>query len=90
MQRWLSRTLLALVLLPIAVVAVDHLVWATRGYPTQHMDVNVFTVMELKGSKEDLGQPDTQTQTCAVRLISDTSIPTCLWLRRHLEIIHRY
>ena len=88
-MNWVGRILLALVLLPLATFAVDYAVWAARGFPSGRMDVDVYTVMELKGQKEDYGEPDVQSRTCSQRLFSTVSVPSCRWLQQHREIVQR-
>ncbi len=86
---WAGRILLALVLIPATVLALDYLVWAARGFPTGQVDINVFTVMELKGQKEDYGEPDVQSRLCNRRVFSTGAIPTYTWLAHHRDIVQR-
>ena len=88
-MNWIGRILLAIVLIPATLFAGDYLVWAARGFPTSRMDINVYTVMELKGQKEDYGEPDVQSRTCSRRFFSTASIPSCRWLQQHRDIVQR-
>ncbi len=88
-MNWVGRVLLAIVLLPAAAFGCDYMVWAARGFPSGRVTVNVYTVMELKGQKEDYGEPDVQSRTCSRRIFSTVSVPSCTWLQAHQQIVQR-
>ncbi len=81
----------------LAVVAgvyvADEAVWLVRGAPVPSVGVSVVTAMELKGGKEDYGDPEMQQVACESRMLPGPStggmLPPCWWVERHTQVVRR-
>ncbi len=82
-----------LLLAALAAYPVDWAVWRVRvamGGGMDTVDVNHYTVAELKANKEDWYIDGTVTVPCSKSLFPEAGSGACWWLRRHAEQITRY
>jgi hypothetical protein len=96
-EKWVAQLLLRGIL-GLAVVAAlgyvaDFAVWRARvaaGGGMDQVQVDLFTVAELKGGKEDYYPQGTVPVSCSISLYPQGGVQPCWWQRRHLEKIQRY
>lgn len=91
--RMLAKVVAALVLLALIAYPVDWAVWrirVARGGGMDNVQVDRFTVAELKGGKEDYYLDGTTVVPCSKSLYPQGGNGVCWWVRRHPEVIERY
>jgi hypothetical protein len=95
--RLLLRALLAVLLVAAAAYPVDWAIWRSRVALSKdgsggmdQVQVDRFTVAELKGGKEDYYPNGTELMPCSRSLYPQGGNSACWWLRRHREVIQRY
>jgi hypothetical protein len=91
--RVLLRTLLGILLVAAVIYPADWLVWRARmarGGGMDAVQVDLYTVAELKGSKEDYYPNGTEMMPCSKTLYPQGGNSPCWWLVRHREVIQRY
>ena len=91
--RMLAKAVGALVLLALIAYPVDWAVWrirVARGGGMDNVQVDRFTVAELKGGKEDYYLDGTTVVACSKSLYPQGGNGVCWWVRRHPEVIERY
>jgi hypothetical protein len=82
----------ALLLAAIA-YPVDWAVWrlrVARGGGMGSVEVNLFTVAELKGDKEDYYPDGTAVVACSRSLYPQGGYGVCWWVERHREVLEHY
>ena len=92
-MRLLVRGVLGVVLLGVMAYPLDWAVWKVRvaqGGGMGEMQVDRFTVAELKGGKEDYYPEGTTTVPCSKSLYPQGGNGACWWVARHREVIDRY
>jgi hypothetical protein len=88
-----GKAIAGLVLLAMVAYPVDWAVWRARvaaGSGMGTVQVDRFTVAELKGGKEDYYVDGTTTVACSVSLYPHGGNGACWWVKRHPEVIERY
>jgi hypothetical protein len=97
LERKIARALvLAVMWVGVVVVAaypVDWAVWRVRvagGGGMDTVQVDHYTVAELKGGKEDYYVDGTATVDCSKSLFPEAGSGPCWWVRRHTQVIERY
>ena len=91
--RWVVRGVLGALLLAAVAYPVDFAVWRVRvakGGGMGSVQVDRFTVAELKGGKEDYYPDGTEIVTCSKSLYPQGGNPVCWWVERHREVLERY
>ena len=91
--RWLVRCVLGLLLLAAAAYPVDWAIWRARvaaGGGMGSIQVDRFTVAELKGGKEDIYPEGPTTVACSKSLYPQGGNNACWWQDRHREVMDRY
>jgi hypothetical protein len=91
--RWLVRVVLGALLLAAVAYPVDWAVWrvrVARGGGMGSVQVDRFTVAELKGGKEDYYPDGTDTVPCSRSLYPQGGNGVCWWVERHREVLERY
>jgi hypothetical protein len=91
--RVLAKTVAALVLVAMAAYPLDWAVWRIRvanGGGMGSVQVDQFTVAELKGGKEDYYLDGTAVVSCSKSLYPQGGNGVCWWVRRHPEVVRRY
>jgi len=91
--RWLVRGVLGLLLLAVAGYVVDWAMWRVRvaaGGGMGSVQVDRFTVAELKGGKEDYYPEGTAMVACSKSLYPQGGSNPCWWVERHREVLDRY
>lgn len=61
-----------------------------RGGGMGSVQVDLFTVAELKGGKEDYYPDGTSAVACSRSLYPQGGNRPCWWVERHREVIERY
>jgi hypothetical protein len=61
-----------------------------RGGGMGSVQVDLFTVAELKGGKEDYYPDGTSVVACSRSLYPQGGNRPCWWVERHREVIERY
>lgn len=87
------RALGVLVLIAIVGYPADWLIWRSRvaaGTGMGSVRVEMFTVAELKGGKEDIYPNGTAMIACSRSLYPQSGNKPCWWVRRHPEVMQRY
>ena len=97
LERFVVRGVLRGVLGLVAVAAVaypiDWAVWrvrVARGGGMGAVQVDHFTVAELKGGKEDYYPDGTEVVACSRSIYPEGGNNACWWVERHREVIERY
>jgi hypothetical protein len=96
-EKWAAKILLRCVL-GVAVCGalgyvVDFVVWRARvaaGGGMDQVQVDLFTVAELKGGKEDYYPQGAVMVSCSRTVYPQGGVQPCWWQRRHPEKIQRY
>ena len=91
--RVLAKTLAGLVLLAMIAYPLDWAVWRIRvahGGGMGSVQVDRFTVAELKGGKEDYYLDGTTVVPCSKSLYPQGGNGVCWWVQRHPQIVERY
>lgn len=91
--RIIVKVCVGLLIVALAAYPMDWLVWRTRvamGGGMDSLQVNNYTVAELKGNKEDYYVEGTSTVSCSKSLFPEAGSGACWWVRRHAEVITRY
>jgi hypothetical protein len=91
--RLLLKGVLALLLVAAIAYLVDYAIWRTRvgrGGGMGQVEVELFTVAELKGSKEDFYSNGTAMIDCSKSLYPQGGNQACWWLQRHPSQVQRY
>jgi hypothetical protein len=83
------------ILLLVAAFAypLDWAVWrvrVARGGGMDSVQVDMFTVGEMKGGKEDYYLNGTSMVPCSKSLYPQGGNGVCWWVKRHPEVIQRY
>jgi hypothetical protein len=91
--RMAVRGVLGLVLLGVVAYPLDWAVWrarVARGGGMGQVQVDRFTVAELKGGKEDYYSDGTSIVPCSESLYPQGGNGVCWWVRRHAEVVEKY
>jgi hypothetical protein len=91
--RLLVRGVLGVLLLAVVAYPVDWAVWRVRvasGGGMGSVQVDRFTVAELKGGKEDYYPDGTEMVVCSKSLYPQGGYGVCWWVERHREVLERY
>ena len=91
--RLLGQVLMGLLVLAMVAYVLDWAVWRTRvgqGGGMGAVQVDRFTVGELKGGKEDYYLDGTTMLNCSESIYPQGGSNPCWWVRRHRQIIERY
>ncbi len=91
--RWLVRVLLGALLVAAVAYPVDWAVWrvrVARGGGMGSVQVDRFTVAELKGGKEDYYPDGTEIVPCSRSLYPQGGNGVCWWVERHREVLDHY
>jgi hypothetical protein len=91
--RLLVRGVLGVLLVAAIAYPVDWAVWRTRvamGGGMGAVPVDLFTVADLKGGKEDYYPEGTVTVACSKSLYPQGGNGACWWLERHREVVQHY
>jgi hypothetical protein len=87
------RAIGVLILIAIVAYPVDWLIWRSRvagGGGMGSVQVEMFTVAELKGGKENIFPNGTATVACSRSVYPQSGNKPCWWVRRHREVMQRY
>ena len=93
LAKMLVRGIAAVLLIAILAYPLDWAVWrarVARGGGMGSVQVDQFTVAELKGGKEDYYLNGTTMISCSKSLYPQGGNGVCWWVRRHPEVIQRY
>jgi len=91
--QWIVRSLVTLFAIALLIYPADWAVWEAQrlfGGGVGSVNVNHFTVAELKANKEEYYPDGVQTVPCSRSLFPQGGNSACWWLRRHPEEIDRY
>jgi hypothetical protein len=91
--RWVLRGVLGILLLAVVAYPVDWAIWRVRvasGGGMGSVQVDRFTVAELKGGKEDYYPDGTEIVACSKSLYPQGGNEVCWWVERHREVLERY
>lgn len=91
--RVLARSVLAALLVAVLAYPLDWAVWrlrVARGGGMGSVEVDHFTVAELKGQKEDYYPDGTTVVACSRSLYPQGGNDACWWRMRHREVVDRY
>ena len=91
--RSLGRVLIGLLVLAMVAYVLDWAVWRTRvsrGGGMGAVQVDRFTVGELKGGKEDYYLNGTMMVACSESLYPQGGSGACWWVRRHPDVVTQY
>jgi hypothetical protein len=91
--RWMVRGVAGVLLVAVAGYPVDWAVWRARvatGGGMSSVQVDRFTVAELKGGKEDYYPDGSTMMSCSRSLYPQGGSEPCWWVERHREVIDRY
>jgi hypothetical protein len=91
--RLLVRGVLGVLLLVVVAYPLDWAVWRVRvaaGGGMGSVQVDRFTVAELKGGKEDYYPDGTEIVACSRSLYPQGGNGACWWVERHREVLERY
>ena len=89
----LARGLLGVLLVAALAYPLDWAVWrarVARGGGMGTVQVEMFTVAELKGGREDFYPNGTAAMLCSRSLYPQAGNSACWWVERHREVIRRY
>ena len=87
------RAIGIVILIAVMAYPLDWVIWRARvakGGGMGSVDVQLFTVAELKGGKEDYYPNGTALIACTESLYPQGGHGACWWVKRHREVIHRY
>jgi hypothetical protein len=91
--RMLAKGLAGLLVLAAVAYPVDWAIWRARvagGGGMGSFSVNLTTVAELKGNKEDYYASGTATVSCSRSLYPQGGYDPCWWVQRHREVVEKY
>lgn len=91
--KMLLRAIGVVILLAIMAYPLDWMVWRARvaqGGGMGSVQVQLFTVAELKGGKEDYYPNGTAVIACSKSMYPQGGNGACWWVERHREVIQRY
>jgi hypothetical protein len=91
--KMLLRILVGAVLLAAVAYPLDWAVWRVRvahGGGMGSVQVELFTIAELKGGKEDYYPNGTATVPCSRSIYPQGGNGSCWWLERHWEVDQHY
>lgn len=91
--KMLARAVLGLLIVAVVLYVLDFAVWRSRvaaGGGMDQVQVDLFTVAELKGGKEDYYPQGTATVPCSKTIYPQGGNNPCWWQVRHREKITRY
>ena len=91
--RLLVRTAMGIGVVVLAAYPVDWAVWRVRvamGGGMDTIQVNHYTVAELKNNKEDYYIDGTTMVDCSKSMCPEAGSGACWWVRRHTDVILKY
>ncbi len=91
--KFLFRCLAGVLLIAALAYPVDWAVWrvrVARGGGMGSVQVDLYTVAELKGGKEDYYPNGTAAIACSKSLYPQGGNGACWWVERHREVTQRY
>jgi hypothetical protein len=91
--KMLFKGIAAVLLIAALAYPVDWAVWKVRvaaGHGMGSMQVDMYTVAELKGGKEDYYPDGTTMMACSKSLYPQGGNDPCWWVERHRQMINRY
>ena len=91
--KWLARGVAGMLLIAALAYPLDWAVWrvrVARGGGLGAVEVEMFTVAELKGGKEDYYPNGTAVITCSKSLYPQGGNGACWWVQRHREVTQHY
>jgi hypothetical protein len=91
--KMLLRGVAGALLIAALAYPLDWGVWrvrVARGGGMGSVQVDLFTVAELKGGKEDYYPDGTSAVACSRSLYPQGGNGPCWWVERHREVIERY
>lgn len=91
--RLLVRTAMGIGIVVIAAYPLDWAVWRVRVAAGGGMDtvqVNHYTVAELKNNKEDYYIDGATGVDCSKSLFPEAGGGACWWVRRHTDVMAKY
>jgi hypothetical protein len=91
--KMLLRGVAGVLLIAALAYPLDWGVWrvrVARGGGMGSVQVDLFTVAELKGGKEDYYPDGTSVVACSRSLYPQGGNRPCWWVERHREVIERY
>ena len=91
--KMLLRAIGVVILIAVMAYPLDWMVWRARvakGGGMGSVQVELFTVAELKGGKEDYYPNGTARISCSQSLYPQGGNGACWWVKRHREVIQRY
>ena len=89
----LFKFIAGVLLIAVLAYPVDWAVWkvrVVRGGGMDSMQVDMYTVAELKGGKEDYYPDGSSMIACSKSLYPQGGNDPCWWLERHRQLINRY
>jgi hypothetical protein len=91
--RVLVRTAIGIGIVVIAAYPLDWAVWRVRlalGGGMDTVQVNHYTVAELKNGKENYYDDGTNSVDCSKSLFPEAGSGACWWVRRHTDVIAKF
>ena len=91
--KMLARGFAGVLLIAALAYPLDWAVWRVRvaqGAGMGSVEVEMFTVAELKGGKEDYYPDGTAIVNCSRSLYPQGGNGVCWWVKRHREVTRRY
>lgn len=91
--KMLLRSLGVLLLIAAVLYPVDWAVWrvrVARGGGMGSFQVDLYTVADLKGGKEDYYPQGTTVVTCSRSIYPQEGNTPCWWVERHREVVQHY
>lgn len=91
--KMLFRSIAGMLLIAVLAYPLDWAVWrvrVARGGGMGSVQVELFTVAELKGGKEDYYPNGTAVVACSKTLYPQGGNGACWWVERHREVTTRY
>ncbi len=89
----LLRAVGVVLLLVVTAYPLDWMVWRARvakGGGMDSVQVQLYTVAELKGGKEDYYPNGSAMIRCSKSVYPQGGNSACWWVKRHREVIQRY
>ena len=83
MIRWLSRLVIALLVIFILLYGGDLAVFRARGAPISSVTVSRILSVPLKGGKQELDYQGSYPVPCSVSLFPQGGFDSCWYLRRN-------
>jgi hypothetical protein len=91
--KMLLRAIGVVLLIAALLYPLDFVVWrvrVARGGGMGSVNVDMYTVADLKGGKEDYYPQGTVTLPCSKSIYPQEGNNPCWWVERHREVVEHY